>query len=36
VVTLATGSADRVANMRAFAAAALELLAGALDAERVQ
>jgi nicotinamide-nucleotide amidase len=34
-VTLATGSADRVANMRAFAAAALELLAGALDVERV-
>jgi PncC family amidohydrolase len=29
-VTLATDSADRVPNMRAFAAAALELLAGAL------
>jgi nicotinamide-nucleotide amidase len=28
--TLETGSADRVANMRAFAAAALELLAGEL------
>jgi nicotinamide-nucleotide amidase len=34
-VTLATGSADRVANMRAFAAAALELLAGMLSPERV-
>jgi nicotinamide-nucleotide amidase len=30
-VTLETGSADRVANMRAFAAAALELLAGSLE-----
>jgi PncC family amidohydrolase len=30
-VTLQTGSADRVANMRAFAAAALELLAGSLE-----
>jgi nicotinamide-nucleotide amidase len=29
-VTLETGSADRVANMRVFAAAALELLAGTL------
>jgi nicotinamide-nucleotide amidase len=29
-ITLETGSADRVANMRAFAAAALELLAGSL------
>jgi nicotinamide-nucleotide amidase len=30
VITLETGSADRVANMRAFAAAALNLLAEAL------
>jgi hypothetical protein len=30
VTTLETGSTDRVANMRAFAAAALELLMGAL------
>jgi nicotinamide-nucleotide amidase len=30
-VTLETGSSDRFANMRAFAAAALELLAGSLD-----
>ncbi len=30
-VTLETGNADRVANMRAFAAAALELLAGSLE-----
>jgi nicotinamide-nucleotide amidase len=29
-VTLKTGSSDRLANMRAFAAAALELLAGSL------
>jgi nicotinamide-nucleotide amidase len=29
-ITLETGSADRVANMRAFAAAALDLLAGSL------
>jgi PncC family amidohydrolase len=29
-ITLETGSSDRVANMRAFAAAALELLAGGL------
>ncbi len=34
-VTPATGSSDRIANMRAFAAAALELLAGVLDPERV-
>jgi nicotinamide-nucleotide amidase len=33
--TLATGSADRLANMRTFAAAALELLAGVLNPERV-
>jgi nicotinamide-nucleotide amidase len=33
-VTLETGSADRVANMRAFAAAALDLLAESLDAGR--
>jgi nicotinamide-nucleotide amidase len=31
-ITLETGSKDRVANMRAFAAAALELLAGSLGA----
>jgi PncC family amidohydrolase len=31
VITLETGSDDRVANMRAFAAAALNLLAEALD-----
>jgi len=30
-ITLETGSADRVANMRAFAAAALELLIGSLE-----
>jgi PncC family amidohydrolase len=30
VVTLETGSSDRLANMHAFAAAALELLAGSL------
>jgi nicotinamide-nucleotide amidase len=30
-ITLETGSADRVANMRAFAAAALELLAANLE-----
>jgi nicotinamide-nucleotide amidase len=30
-LTLETGSADRIANMRAFAAAALQLLAGRLD-----
>jgi len=30
-ITLETGSSDRVANMRAFAAAALELLAGGLE-----
>jgi nicotinamide mononucleotide (NMN) deamidase PncC len=30
VITLETGSADRVGNMRAFAAAALDLLADAL------
>jgi nicotinamide-nucleotide amidase len=29
-ITLETGTSDRVANMRAFAAAALELLAGSL------
>ena len=29
-ITLETGSCDRIANMRAFAAAALELLAGSL------
>jgi nicotinamide-nucleotide amidase len=29
-ITLETGSSDRIANMRAFAAAALELLAGSL------
>jgi nicotinamide-nucleotide amidase len=34
VVTLETGSAERVANMRAFAAAALDLLAGSLGADR--
>jgi nicotinamide-nucleotide amidase len=31
-ITLETGSSDRVANMRAFAAAALKLLAGSLGA----
>ena len=31
-ITLETGSADRVANMRAFAAAALQLLIDALEA----
>jgi nicotinamide mononucleotide (NMN) deamidase PncC len=30
-ITIETGSTDRVGNMRAFAAAALELLAAALD-----
>ena len=30
-ITVETGSAERVANMRAFAAAALELLAGSLE-----
>jgi nicotinamide-nucleotide amidase len=30
-ITLETGSSDRVANMRAFAAAALDLLRGALE-----
>jgi nicotinamide-nucleotide amidase len=34
-ITLETGSADRVANMRAFAAAALDLLIEALAAERM-
>jgi nicotinamide-nucleotide amidase len=34
-ITLATGSSDRIANMRAFAVAALELLAGVLDPKRV-
>jgi nicotinamide-nucleotide amidase len=34
VVTLKTGSAERVPNMRAFAAAALDLLAGGLGADR--
>jgi nicotinamide-nucleotide amidase len=33
-ITLETGSSDRVANMRAFAAAALDLLLEALAAER--
>jgi nicotinamide-nucleotide amidase len=31
-ITLETGSSDRLANMRAFAAAALELLAGSIEA----
>jgi hypothetical protein len=30
VITLETGSADRIANMRAFAQAALALMASAL------
>jgi PncC family amidohydrolase len=34
VITLETGSADRVANMRAFSAAALDLLLKALGGER--
>ena len=34
VLTLETGSADRVANMRAFAAALLDLFAEALEAAR--
>jgi PncC family amidohydrolase len=34
VVTLQTGNSDRVANMRAFAAAALDLLVGHLDSHR--
>ena len=34
VITLETGSSDRVANMRAFAGAALTLLADALAASR--
>ncbi len=33
VVTLETGNTDRVANMRAFAAALLDLLTGAIEAE---
>jgi nicotinamide-nucleotide amidase len=33
-VTLETGSSERLANMRVFAAAALDLLAGSLDAQR--
>jgi nicotinamide-nucleotide amidase len=33
-VTLKTGSSERLANMRVFAAAALDLLAGSLDANR--
>jgi nicotinamide-nucleotide amidase len=34
VVTLRTGNADRVANMRAFAARALELLAESIGVNR--
>jgi PncC family amidohydrolase len=33
-VTLKTGSSERLANMRVFAAAALDLLASSLDADR--